>query len=67
MAGMSSRTPEKMLHVTSSAAIAPGCLSAQWGKEERQGRERVGAGTRVGKRYRDMGFVEPEGKSLRQQ
>lgn len=42
--GMASRTPEKTPHVTSSAAIAPGCLSAQWGKEKETGRETEGQG-----------------------
>lgn len=37
-AGMANRTPEKTPHVTSSAAIAPGCLSARWGgRRETQG------------------------------
>lgn len=35
---MANRTPEKTPHVTSSAAIAPGCLSARWGgRRETQG------------------------------
>lgn len=35
--GMANGTPEKMPHVTSSAAIAPGCSAQQGGRRETQG------------------------------
>lgn len=59
--GMANRSPEKMPHVTSSAAIAPGCLSAQQGGGERH-RERQMGGS--GEKYRNT--LQPAA-SLRQQ
>lgn len=64
MPSMANGTPEKMPHVTSSAAIAPGC-SAQRGRgggEERH-RERQMVGS--GQKYRNMGATLKPGASPR--
>lgn len=55
MTRMGDGTPEKMPHVTSSAAIAPGCSAQrgrEWGGGERH-RERQMVGS--GQKYRNMG------------
>lgn len=64
MTSMANRTPEKMPHVTSSAAIAPGC-SAQWGRggggERHRERQMVGSG----QKYRNMAVTLKPGASPR--
>lgn len=70
-ASMANRIPEKMPHVTSSAAIAPGCLSAQRGvRRETQGETECWVRNKGRKRIQRHGICgnipKPEA-SLRQQ
>lgn len=63
---MASRTPRENATRYLFFGHSSGLLVSTVGEgEKHKERQRVGAGTRIGKRYRDMGIVKEEGKQTR--